>query len=327
MNDFRLFHIFGLVRNFLFSWMNREFLVFLFFLILSGAFWLLMSLNETYEKEIEVPVQLVEVPKNVVLISDSTVNVRVSVRDKGFSLLAYLYGNKVRGVKIPFRNYAKNSGSGLVPSAELQKLIYRQLFNSSQIVSVKPDKFEYFFNYGLKKHVPVKLAGKIIPGQSYYLSRVFIEPDSVEIYASREVLDSIKYVSTKLLNVSNLTDTLVRNVDLNRIKGVKYVPENVKVSICPDILTEEKFEVPIVAVNMPAGKVLRTFPSRVTVIFTVGASMFRSIRPEGFKVVADYNEVMENPSEKCNIYLRSVPHGVRNARISFNQVDYLIEEQ
>jgi hypothetical protein len=108
---------------------------------------------------------------------------------------------------------------------------------------------------------------------------------------------------------------------------VKYVPENVKVSICPDILTEEKFEVPIVAVNMPAGKVLRTFPSRVTVTFTVGASMFRSIRPEGFKVVADYNEVMENPSEKCNIYLRSVPHGVRNARISFNQVDYLIEEQ
>ena len=150
MNDFRLFHIFGLVRNFLFSWMNREFLVFLFFLILSGAFWLLMSLNETYEKEIEVPVQLVEVPKNVVLISDSTVNVRVAVRDKGFSLLAYLYGNKVRGVKILFRNYAKNSGSGLVPSAELQKLIYRQLFNSSQIVSVKPDKFEYFFNYGIQ---------------------------------------------------------------------------------------------------------------------------------------------------------------------------------
>ena len=36
---------------------------------------------------------------------------------------------------------------------------------------------------------------------------------------------------------------------------------------------------------------------------------------------------MANPSEKCNIYLRSVPHGVRNARISVNQVDYLIEEQ
>ena len=65
----------------------------------------------------------------------------------------------------------------------------------------------------------------------------------------------------------------------------------------------------------------------MTVTFTVCASLFRTIRPAGFKVVADYNEVTASPSEKCNIYLRSVPNGVRNARISVNQVDYLIEEQ
>ena len=159
------------------------------------------------------------------------------------------------------------------------------------------------------------------------MSRTYFTPDSIEIYASREMLDSIKYVNTELLNIKNLTDTLVRHVSLHKIKGVKYVPDKVKISICPDILTEEKFDVPIVAINMPEGKVLRTFPSRVTVTFTVGASLFRTIRPEGFKVVADYNEVTASPSEKCNIYLRSVPHGVRNARISVNQVDYLIEEQ
>ena len=78
---------------------------------------------------------------------------------------------------------------------------------------------------------------------------------------------------------------------------------------------------------MPDGKILRTFPSRVTVTFTVGASIFRSITPDRFKVVVDYNELMANPSDKCNIYLRSVPHGVRNARLSVNKVDYLIEEQ
>ena len=55
-----------------------------------------MALNETYEKEVEVPFQLVEIPKNVVLTSDTTTYVRVTVRDKGFSLLAYLYGNNHR---------------------------------------------------------------------------------------------------------------------------------------------------------------------------------------------------------------------------------------
>ena len=307
--------------------MNREFLIFLFFLLLSGTFWLLMTLNETYERDIDVPIQLVDIPQNVVLTSDTTTNVRITIHDKGFSLLAYLYGNKIHPIGINFNTYAKKTGTGTVSSAELQKIIYKQLFNSSRIVALKPEKFEFYFNYGLKKRVPIRLYGTITPGPSYYLSKILFSPESVEIYASREMLDSIKYVKTENIKILNLTDTLVKEISLSRIKGVKYVPEKLKISICPDILTEEKFEIPIIAENMPAGKILRTFPARVTVTFTVGASMFRSIRPDGFKVVADYNEVMNNPSDKCNIYLRSVPHGVRNARINVNQVDYLIEEQ
>ena len=231
MNDSGVLHILKLIRNFLFGWMNREFLIFLFFLILSGAFWLLMALNETYEKEIEIPVQLVEIPKNVVLTSDTTTNVRVMVRDKGFSIIAYLYGNRIRPIRVGFKSYAKKTGTGVITSTELQKLIARQLFNSSNIVSLKPDKYEFFYNYGLKTRMPVKLVGKIVPGQSYYLSKILFAPDSVDVYASREMLDSIKHVNTEPLNISNLTDTVVRDVALYKIKGVKYVPEKVRISL------------------------------------------------------------------------------------------------
>lgn len=79
----------------------------MFFLILSGTFWLLMTLNETYEKEIEVPVTLVDIPKNVVLASDTTTDIRVTVRDKGYYLLTYLYSNKIHPIKIKFNSYAK----------------------------------------------------------------------------------------------------------------------------------------------------------------------------------------------------------------------------
>jgi len=322
-----VFHALKKIRNFLFSSVNKEFLIFLFFLALSGTFWLLMAMNETYEREISIPVKIVDMPKNVVLTSDTTTNVRVTVRDKGYSLLTYLYGDKIKTIKVKFGNYAKKNGTGLISSQELQKLLMQQLFSSSHIVSVKPDKVEFFYNYGKKKRVPVKLFGKVTPGQSYYLSKVFFTPDSVDVYASYEVLDSIKYVNTERLNIVGLTDTIVRDVALSKMKSVKYVPEKVKISIYADILTEEKVEVPIVAINMPAGKILRTFPSRVTVTFTVGAGMFRSIHPDKFRVVVDYNELLDNPSDKCNVYLRSVPHGVWNARLNMEQVDYLIEGQ
>lgn len=58
-----------------------------------------MTLNETYEKEIEVPVTLVDIPKNVVLTSDTTTDIRVTVRDKGYYLLTYLYSNKIHPIK------------------------------------------------------------------------------------------------------------------------------------------------------------------------------------------------------------------------------------
>ena len=78
--------VWRVVRDFLFSKANREFLLFLFFLALSGVFWLFMTLNETYEREFSIPVTIVNVPKNVVLTSEETDTVRMTIRDKGTTL-------------------------------------------------------------------------------------------------------------------------------------------------------------------------------------------------------------------------------------------------
>ena len=65
-------------RNFLLGNSNKQFLVFLFFLLLSGAFWLFNALNDTYEVEVSVPVRLVKVPRNVVITADPTDTVKVT---------------------------------------------------------------------------------------------------------------------------------------------------------------------------------------------------------------------------------------------------------
>ena len=98
-------------------------------------------------------------------------------------------------------------------------------------------------------------------------------------------------------------------------------------TIYPDILTEESVEVPIVAINMPAGKVLRTFPSKVRVSFAVGGSRFRSIHSDQFIVAVDYNDIVGQPSDKCPIRLRQYPKDIIHPRLQMTQVDYLIEQQ
>lgn len=316
------------LKKFLFSNANKEVVVFLFFLALSGIFWLQTTLNQVYEREFAIPVTVTDIPKNAVLTSDETDTVRMTIRDKGITLLTYMYGDVLRKIGINFKTYSKNSGTGVVTSAELQKLVYQQLASGSHITSVKPDKLEFYYNYGAKKKVPVRWSGRVIPEEMYFISRVAYQPDSVTIYASREKLDSINVLYTEKLNYANFRDTLQTNCELAKIRGVKMVPDHVRVSFFTDVLTEEELGgVPIKAVNMPVGKVLRTFPSKVSINFVAGVSVYRSLKPSDFVVIADYNDIIAHPSEKCHIYLKTVPRGISRARLSINMVDYLIESE
>ncbi|CCY03411.1 putative uncharacterized protein [Prevotella sp. CAG:924] len=320
--------IFKPVRNFLFRLLNKEFLIFLFFLFLSGVFWLMMTLNETYEKELKIPVRLVGVPRNIVITTDLSDSVRVTLRDKGFVLISYMIHNKLSPLIVNFDTYAnKQTGQGVVSMSDLQKMVKQELLNSTVILSVKMDSQDFFFNYGRRKRVKIQLIGNIRPAKNYYLSHVEFSPESVTVYANKQALDSIRMIQTEFQDIVNFDDTVVRRVRLKAARGVKVTPSTVTLRLYPDILTEESMEVPITAINKPDDLIIRTFPPKVKVIFTVGVSMFRSIRPSDFVVVVDYKEIAAHPSDKCNLYLKATPHAVRSARLETTQVDYLIEQQ
>ena len=320
--------ILRIFKKFLFSRANKEFVVFIFFLALSGIFWLFTTLNEVYEYEFEIPVSVVGVPKNAVLTSEETDTVRMTIRDKGITLLTYMYGDILKKINVSFKTYSKSNGTGVVTASELQKLVYQQLANGSRITGVKPDKLEFYYNYGSKKQVPVRWSGRVIPEELYFVSRVTYDPDSVTIFASDEKLDSISMVYTEQLNYANFRDTLTVECNLAKLKGVKTVPDRVRVKFYTDVLTEERISgIPIVGINMPEGKALRTFPAKISVSFVAGVSVYRNLKPEDFTVIVDYDEIRRNPSEKCRVYLKNVPSGISKAKLETNMVDYLIESQ
>lgn len=166
-----------------------------------------------------------------------------------------------------------------------------------------------------------------MPEHLYFISDVSYSPDSVDVFAAKEKLDSIRVVYTEPLNYANFRDTLTVKGELQKVKGVKMVPDHVRITFFTDVLTEESIDdIPIVGINVPEGKVIRTFPAKVSVRFVTGVSLFRRLRSTDFSVIVDYNEIASHPSDKCPIHLRKSPHGISRASLSVNQVDYLIEE-
>lgn len=319
-------NIFQKIRHSLFGRANRELLIFLFFFIIAGIFWLMMTLNLNYDKEIKIPVHITDVPQDVVLTSSETDTLHVVINDKGFNLLSYLYGEQVHPIELNYAAYAPADGTGMVTGPDLQKLVVQSLSASSSVVTVKPERLLLYYNYGEQKRVPVRLQGHVAAEQHYFVADTVFSQDSITIYASHDRLDSIAYVMTKPLNVSNIKDFTTINCPLLAIEGVKMVPSSVKVSFTTDILSELSISgIPVVGINLPTDKQLRMYPSKVKVSFVTGLKKYQNLSAEDFEVVADYNEFKDNPSSKCNIYLRRVPDGISRAKLDVNQVDCFIE--
>lgn len=316
------------ISNFLFSKANRELLIFLSFMIIAGVFWLMTTLNETYEKDIKFYVQYTNVPKNAFITSGDTDSIQVSISDKGFIILGLLYTQDQNHINIDFNRYSNSDGTGFVTNSDLLRMIESQLPASSKIMNIKTDNLTFYYNYGEKKKVPVKWRGNVTPDSHYFITKTKIDPDSVLVYASRETLDSIKAIYTKELHLTGFHDTQVVSCDLQTMRGVKVIPHRVKVHFLTDVMVEERLDnIPIVGINMPEGKVLRTFPSRVSVRFVTGMKNYSSIKASDFLVVADYEQFNTSPSAKCSIKLQHLPEGVTKATLDINQVDYLIEER
>ena len=273
-----------------------------------------------------MPVHITNIPKDVMLTSPETDTLRVVINDKGYNLLTYLRGDEVRPIEMDFSVYAQADGTGVIPGSDLQKLASQNISASATLVSFKPERLLLYYNYGEQKKVPVRLTGYVAAEQHYFVADTIFSPDSITIYASYERLDSITYVSTKPLNVSDIKDSVSLTAQLQGIEGVKMVPNEMTVSFTTDILSELSIdEVPVTGINVPADKELRMYPSKVKVSFITGLKRYQSLKADDFEVVVDCTEFRDDQSAKCHIYLRRVPEGISRARLDIDVIDCFIE--
>lgn len=303
---------------------GRELVVFLFFLVLSAGFWFVTALNDAYEKEIAVRVQLSGVPNDVIITNDVNDTLRVVVRDKGFVFLNYIYASEIPSLEFSYQSHTKGNGSGTITASEIQKQLATVLYSSTKVVSVKPERMDFSYDKGVSKKVPVRVAGDIVPAGDYFLAHQQIVPQMVTVYALKSVLDTLKCVYTEDIKARNFVDSVFVEANLRSMKGIKMTPSKVKVTLYADVMTEQSLEVPITCVGVPDSLVIRTFPQRAEVKFNVGASLFHSVQPEQFRVELNYAELGAD-REKCAVHLTKVPSNAANARLTTSEVDYVVE--
>lgn len=328
-DQYRMKSMWKRIKGFLLGAMSQEFFIFLFFLFLSSGFWLLQALDETFEAEVEIPLELVDVPDDVVITSPLPEQINVVVKDKGTSLFRY-WRHKVKPIQISFEDYSNGASSGMVRilQSDVQKAAQSHLFSTSRIQGIKPDTLEFFFNHGRHSTVPVAVVGKVETNPRFYLLDLHTQPSDVRVFATSQVLDTLTAVCTMPVNLKDLQENTSVEVDLKPIRGAKIEPSKVTLMATVDVYMEDTVVVPVVSLNFPADKQLRTFPSTVKVTYTVGYARSKDVSRKNFVSVITYEDVLalrEEGASKIPVRLKTIPEGVTNVRIEPSELDYLVE--
>ncbi len=314
------------IRSFLLSTSSKQFLIFLFFVFISAVFWLFQVLNDNYEGQISMKLDLKNVPDNAVLTSELPSEIKVRLKDRGMVLMNY-WLNSVSSIPIDFEEYEDQGNQVTVSQPAIKQKIKNALNQSTELVSVYPDTLYYIYATGEGKKVPVRLKGKVTVDPRYYVADIVYQPDSVMVYAPSEILDTITAAYTSTMTFDQIKDTTVQRVPLQKLKGAKFVPDYDDVMLLADVYSEKTLEVPVRGINFPANKVLRTFPSKVSVTFQVGLSHFRTVNPDDFFIAVSYEELIQGNKTKCTPHLKAFPKIIKHPRVSPEQVDFIIEQQ
>lgn len=134
------------------SAINRDVVVFAFFLVLSFGFWYINSLGKEIEADIRYFIEYINMPKERVIADDSPVRINLSLKGPGYSILKL----KVSGSKSPVVidlsqvNYKRVPDSKVlnyfIVTSGLIKSLKEQIRSGCEIISIKPDTLFFTFN-------------------------------------------------------------------------------------------------------------------------------------------------------------------------------------
>lgn len=306
---------------------GKEVLLFLLFLLISYVFWLLLTLNNEMQEDFEVPLTVVDVPDSVTFISDVTPSIKVSVRDKGSTLLRYKWGAS-KEMKINWRDYREGDNKLLLNRADLSARLRDYFGGGSQIVTIMPDSVRINYTTNPGRRVAVRIDADLHPAMGYVVNgAVKANVDSVSLYSVEDLPHSLTSVHTVPIVRSGLNDTTVIEARIKDIPGVRIIPDYVRLTVPVEPLIVRKQMAPVIVRNLPPNLGMITFPSSVEVSYLVPMSEYKSESYDPLNAYVDYNDVRTSTNGKLPVSLSLLPDHYTNTDMSPDSVEFIVEQK
>ncbi len=303
---------------------TRSIFLYVGFVVISAVFWSFLTFNRDVQLDIEVPVEM-SLPSNVHLLSKVPDTLTVTVRDRGYRFLSYLF-DKSPKLTLRFSDYSDGNSMFKIDQSHLKRAIANVLNKRATIVNVLPEAINVKYTDLPGKKVPIKADIIVEPREDYTQFGVLIQSqDSVLVFSDAKTLNEINEVYTYHVEEKELTDTLRRKISIAPINGAVVEPRAIDIVVPIEKLKQQTRSVKIVVRNAPPGVKMLLFPGDVEVTYRSPVSRIKD--DSGITVVVDYNSVdFSSPNNKVKVMIGEVPAAYQDVKFTPDSVEYIIEK-
>ncbi len=308
---------------------NNKIRVFLFFLLISNVALLLNKLSKEHKTSLQFEIVAANIPANKILIKLPSTKITLYVKATGFNIIGYtLFNNK----------FTINAGiaqlvDGTTYKIETNKLFdefQQQLSFGTEIIEITDKNIFIEMGKIISKKVPVKLKNSFTYEKGYKIKgAIKLTPDSMLVSGPENQIAKIVQIETNLLVLKNIYTDVNEKVFIKIPKEFKHIQisEN-SVNVAADIkkFTELSFVLPLKLINKPSGLTVKTFPSKVQLIFQVELSEIPKMNQESFEIVCDVRYAIQNNQTYFIPKLVKKPSSINNFYILPSKIDYIIQQ-
>lgn len=314
------------IKVFLHRQQWKETLIFFCFVLLAFGFWLLQSLQQEYEIDIQIPVKYKNVPPDISFTETLPETITAKVKDKGSVLLNYTFSHSFAAIETYMKTDPTKTGELVISRKEIESDIKKQLIATTSLLGFEPQSINAAYGKRQQKKLPAVFTGNIHTNAGFKISGdISITPHSISVYASDAVLDTLKEIKTVYTEIKKGNKTVTRTVQLEKVNGANLEPTSVTVTIPIEEYTEKTLEIPVTCANLPQHYTLRTFPSAVKVSCSVPLSRFKDVSADDFEIQLSFDDLEQSDSGTLPLQLNKKPSWVDVAKISPDRIEFILE--
>ena len=294
------------------------------FVFVAFVFWIVLSLDNEVQEEFDIPIEIINVPDSVTIVSPIPAKLNVSVKTKATQLVRFWGLPEMPKMKINFREFASMRDKKLSLTRVWLDNCLRDYFGPSTVIaSCHPDSLKLLFTTAKGRRVPLFIDADVQPNiQSIMSGPIETDVDSVTIYAYGDIPNDIIGAYTEPIVRSGLSDTTYLQVKVKPMSSIKIVPDEVTVMIPIEPLIAQKRTIPVEILNAPRGTDVVAFPSKVEMSYLIGLSNYR----RNMHIVAYVDcQNIEQGRTKVKLTLGSIPPYIHNVSLHPDSVEYILQ--